>query len=160
MLQQRSFWIEANQGKTALFQRQNTKAFVPKDVAVKRTLLLQGMLKRSKMIRKNWFLCCISSLSACLWFHMTFVVSLFLPHLSFIWYLDITKTCPYKFYPLKLHFHIIKLGFTGVYIIFHISAQKHRLWVRVRTPSPRRVLRVPSIYVLSNNMKNIRIFYL
>ena len=25
--------------------------------------------------------------------------------------------------PLKLHFYIVKLGFTGVYIIFHISAQ-------------------------------------
>ena len=31
--------------------------------------------------------------------------------------------------PLKLHFYIVKLGLTGVYIIFLISAQKHRLWV-------------------------------
>ena len=30
-----------------------------------------------------------------------------------------------------------KLGFTGVYIIFLISAQKHRLWVLVRTASAR-----------------------
>ena len=30
------------------------------------------------------------------------------------------------------------LGFTGIYIIFLISAQKHRLWVLVRTASPRR----------------------
>ena len=29
----------------------------------------------------------------------------------------------------------MKLGFTGVYIIFRISAQKHRLWVLVRTAS-------------------------
>ena len=29
--------------------------------------------------------------------------------------------------PLKPHFYIVKLGFTGVYIIFLISAQKHRL---------------------------------
>ena len=28
------------------------------------------------------------------------------------------------FSPLKLHFYIVKLGFTGVYIIFLISAQK------------------------------------
>ena len=35
----------------------------------------------------------------------------------------ITKTCLYKFDPLKPHFYIVKLGFTGVYIIFHISAQ-------------------------------------
>ena len=35
----------------------------------------------------------------------------------------ITKTCLYNFDPLKPHFYIVKLGFTGVYIIFHISAQ-------------------------------------
>ena len=34
-----------------------------------------------------------------------------------------------------LHFYIVKLGFTGVYIIFLISAQKHRLWVLIRTAS-------------------------
>ena len=39
------------------------------------------------------------------------------------------KTCLYNFDPLKPHFYIVKLGFTGVYIIFLISAQKHRLWV-------------------------------
>ena len=36
----------------------------------------------------------------------------------------ITKTCLYNFDPLKPHFYIVKLGFTGVYIIFLISAQK------------------------------------
>ena len=35
----------------------------------------------------------------------------------------ITKTYLYNFDPLKPHFHVVKLGFTGVYIIFHISAQ-------------------------------------
>ena len=35
------------------------------------------------------------------------------------------KTCLYNFDPLKPHFYIVKLGFTGVYIIFIISAQKH-----------------------------------
>ena len=30
----------------------------------------------------------------------------------------ITKTCLYNFDPLKPHFYIVKLGFTGVYIIF------------------------------------------
>ena len=35
----------------------------------------------------------------------------------------ITKTCLYNFDPLKLHFYIVKLGFTGVYIIFLISAK-------------------------------------
>ena len=33
----------------------------------------------------------------------------------------ITKTYLYNFDPLKPHFYIVKLGFTGVYIIFLIS---------------------------------------
>ena len=35
----------------------------------------------------------------------------------------ITKTYLYNFDPLKPHFYIVKLRFTGVYIIFHISDQ-------------------------------------
>ena len=35
----------------------------------------------------------------------------------------ITKTRLYNLDPLKPHFYIVKLGFTGVYIIFLISAQ-------------------------------------
>ena len=35
----------------------------------------------------------------------------------------ITKTCLYNFDPLQPNFYIVKLGFTGVYIIFLISAQ-------------------------------------
>ena len=46
----------------------------------------------------------------------------------------ITKTYLYSFDPLEPHFYIVKLGFTGVYIIFLISVQKHRLWVLVRPP--------------------------
>ena len=49
----------------------------------------------------------------------------------------ITKTHLYNFDPLKPHFCIVKLGFAGVYIIFLISAQKHRLWVFIRTASLR-----------------------
>ena len=37
--------------------------------------------------------------------------------------LHITKTRLYYFDPLKPHFYIVKLGFTGVYIIFLIFAQ-------------------------------------
>ena len=36
---------------------------------------------------------------------------------------DIMKTRLYNFDPLKPHFYTVKLGFTGVYIIFLISAQ-------------------------------------
>ena len=45
----------------------------------------------------------------------------------------ITETYLYNSDHLKPHFYIVKLGFTGVYIIFLISAQKHILWVLVRT---------------------------
>ena len=37
--------------------------------------------------------------------------------------LNVTKTCLYNFDLLKPHFYIVKLGFTGVNIIFLISAQ-------------------------------------
>ena len=37
------------------------------------------------------------------------------------------KTYLYNFDPLEPHFYIVKLVFTGVYIIFVISAQKNRL---------------------------------
>ena len=41
-----------------------------------------------------------------------------------------SQTCLYNFDPLYwTHFYIVKLGFTWVYIIFLIFAQKHRLWV-------------------------------
>ena len=72
----------------------------------------------------------------------------------------ITKTCLYNVDSLKPHFYIVKLGFTGLYIIFLISVQKRRLWVLVRYASLRRFSRVLTIYLLSRNMKNIRIFYL
>ena len=47
----------------------------------------------------------------------------------------ITKTCPCNAEPLKPHFYIVKLGFTGVYIFFLIFASKHRLRILVRTAS-------------------------
>ena len=70
----------------------------------------------------------------------------------------ITKTYLYNFDPLKPHFYIVKLGFTGVYIIFLISSQKYKLWILVRTASAKRFKRVPTIYILSRNMINFRIF--
>ena len=73
---------------------------------------------------------------------------------------DITKTCLYNVVP----FNPLLYSKTGVYkdtyIIFFYFAKKHRLWVLVRTASPRRFQRVPTIYVLSRNMKNIRLFYM
>ena len=58
--------------------------------------------------------------------------------------LVITKRYLYNFDLLKPHFYIVRLVFTGVYIIFLILLKlKHRFWVLVRTASVRRYLRVP-----------------
>ena len=62
-------------------------------------------------------------------------------------------TCPCNENLLTPHFYIVKLGFTGVYIIF---ALKYRLWKLVRTASSRQFYRVPTIYVLSKNMKIVK----
>ena len=43
-------------------------------------------------------------------------------------FLGITKTRLYNFDSLKPHFYIVKLGFTGVYIIFLIFAKK-KTWI-------------------------------
>ena len=49
----------------------------------------------------------------------------------------LTKTCLFNFDPLLPQFYIVKLGFTGINIIFLIfDKKKHRLWVPVRTASP------------------------
>ena len=47
---------------------------------------------------------------------------------------SITKTRLYNFDTLKPHFYMIKRGFTGVYIIFLISAPKYRLWYSLEPP--------------------------
>ena len=46
----------------------------------------------------------------------------------------IMKTCLYNFGPLKPHFYIVKLGFTGVNIIFLISSQNIYLWYSLEPP--------------------------
>ena len=84
----------------------------------------------------------------------------------------ITKTRLYNFDPLKLHFYKVKLGFTLVYIIVLSSAQKHRLWVLIRTASqnidcgyslepPRRggSNEYPQSMFLSRNMKKYQFFF-
>ena len=76
-----------------------------------------------------------------------------------------TKTYLCNFDPLIPHLYIIKLGFTGVYFFFLISAQKHRLWVPVRItaqyplePPREKVLMSTTIYVLSRTMKKYQRF--
>ena len=62
---------------------------------------------------------------------------------------DITKIYLYNFDPLKPQFYIVKLGFTGVYIIFLFLLKNIDCGYS---------LELPIIYVLSRNMNNIRIF--
>ena len=73
---------------------------------------------------------------------------------------NITKTCLYNFDPLKPHFYIVKLGFTGVYIIFLISAQNIDCGYSLEPPQRGGSNEYPQSMFLSRNMKNIRLFYL
>ena len=57
----------------------------------------------------------------CLWLFLDIFYTIFLLNSR------ITNPYIYNVDPLKPHFYILKLGFTGVYIIFLNSAQKHRL---------------------------------
>ena len=70
---------------------------------------------------------------------------------------DSEDTCPvtkvhYENLPIQYtqFFLVVKMKiFTGkISIFFLIFAPKHRLWVHVRTALARRLLRVPTIYVL------------
>ena len=45
------------------------------------------------------------------------------------------------------------------YTLFLFLQKKHRMWVLIRTVSPRQFYRVPTFYILSRNMKNIRGFF-
>ena len=72
----------------------------------------------------------------------------------------ITKTCLYNVDPLKPHFCIVKLGFTGVYIIFHISAQNIDCGYSLEPPRRGGSNEYPQSKFLSRHKKNIRIFYL
>ena len=69
------------------------------------------------------------------------------------------ETCLYSFDHLKPQFYTVKLGFTGVYINFLISAQKHILWVLIEPPR-RGGSKNPTNYVLNRCMKTARIFHL
>ena len=74
--------------------------------------------------------------------------------------LIISKTYLYNFDPLKPHFYIAKLGFTGVYIIFLISAQNIDCGYSLEPPRRGGSNEYPQSMFLSRNMKYIRIFYL
>ena len=56
--------------------------------------------------------------------------------------------------------YIAKLGFSGVYIIFLFFIHNIHCGYRLELGSPRRFKRVPTMYVLCKNIKNIKIFKL
>ena len=76
--------------------------------------------------------------------------SVYAPALYCLGLCCIMKTCLYNFDPRKPHFYIVKLGFTGVYIIFLISAQNidygYSLVPPRRTASSRR------FYMITHNL--------
>ena len=59
----------------------------------------------------------------------------------------IRKTCPCNVYPLEPHFYIAKLGYAGVYLFFLFLLQNIDCGYSLE--------RIPTIYVLSKNKKNI-----
>ena len=63
--------------------------------------------------------------------------------------------CPCSEHPITLHFYIVKLGFTGVYIIFLFLLQNIDCGYSLEPPQ-----RVATISVWSKTMKNIKIFQL
>ena len=70
----------------------------------------------------------------------------------------ITKTCLYNVDPLKPHFYIVKLGFIGVYIIFHISAQNIDCGYSLEPPRRGGSNEYPQSMFFSRHKKNTRIF--
>ena len=72
--------------------------------------------------------------------------------------LGITKTCLCYVDPLKPHFYIVKVGFTGVYIIFLTSAQNIDCGHSLEPPQWGSSNKYPQSMFLSRNKKNIRIF--
>ena len=70
----------------------------------------------------------------------------------------IRETYLYNFDPLKPHFYVIKLEFTGVYIIFFISAQNIDCGYSLELPQQGSSNKYPQSMFLKRNMKNIRIF--
>ena len=73
-------------------------------------------------------------------------------------FMYITKTCLYKFDPRKPHFYIVKLGFTGVYIIFHISARNIDCWYWLEPPRRGGSNEYPQSLFWAEIWKNIGVF--
>ena len=70
----------------------------------------------------------------------------------------ITKTRLYNFDPLKPHFYIVKLGFTGVYIIFLNTAQNINCGYSLEPPRRGGSNEYPQSMFWAEIRKNIKMF--
>ena len=71
---------------------------------------------------------------------------------------NITKTCLYNINLLKPHFYMVKLGFTGVYIIFLISAQNINCGYSLESPRRGGSNDYPLSIIWAEIWKNVRLF--
>ena len=69
------------------------------------------------------------------------------------------KTYLYNFDPLKPHFYIVKLGFTGlyIYIFFYFCSKNIDCWYSLELPRRGGSNEYPQSISLSRNIKNIQI---
>ena len=74
-------------------------------------------------------------------------------------YFIITKTYLYNFDPLEPHFYIVKLRFTGIYIIFLIFAQNIDCGYPLEPPRRGGSNKYPQ-FIFEQKYENIRNFYL
>ena len=100
-------------------------------------VLIRSASMRRFFLQEN--ICCTYSLEAPQWDasneYPQHIFSWRNKIISYTFQLIITKSCLYNFDPLKPYFYLVKLGFTGIYIIvFLIFARKHRLWYSLELP--------------------------
>ena len=112
----------------------------------------------SVLLLQYWFVIVDVSQQCCEHFRKFEQVELVKTCLSSTYQFFITKTCLYNVDPLKPHFYIVKLWFTRVYIIFLISAQNIDCGYALEPPRRGSSNEYPQSYVMSRNLKNIRIF--
>ena len=72
----------------------------------------------------------------------------------------ITKTCLYNFDPLKPHFYIVKLGFTGVYIIIYLISALNIDYGYSLEPPRRAILTSTHNLCFEQKYEKISVFYL
>ena len=115
-----------------MYQQTNTPAEIPQFQTNQIFYNENIKIKPYRALKKEFNIPVISQKNEITYIHLMNLINLFI-YLFFYLFIffffftilrsDITKTCLYKFDPHKPHFYIVKLGFTGVYIIFLISAQ-------------------------------------